>query len=567
MPDPQQAVSQSDWDSAKTVSQSDWDSAKPVGSDEHPASATGRFLSNLWQHVSPSALLNTITSPTQAVTHPIATAQAIGQDNTDLYNKAKSAFDRGDYVEGAFTGLNYLLNGIPGLGSSIQKLQEQGRSGDIAGEAGGSLGVGLNIAATAKAPDIAVKAAEALPAIRSTIAARQSAQAPLRAGRFAADLPVAIPPSNATPYTSVDVARATPYLAAEHASSPVTTVPHVVEAADSAISQIEDHIAQYIGANPNRTITTNPVASAAAKMSQSVKGDFSSLGAKELAKYPDLFNPNGITLAQADRVRQQLNAENKVALSANQYDVANALKTDPAFAARQYVSQALRDGIYDALEQQGIPGVRTLRQDEGSLLAIRDAAQRQYFAGQRKVGGTGATGAIAQTARRVVPAASAALGAEVAGPAGAATADILGRTVTNAVLPGNLTRDALVEKAFARLGLQKPPTYPTIPPTQAPAGLLTAPATPQGSIPLGPSGPSAVPPVVGGTSQPSVFGNRLQLPAGTANGELTRTNLPPSPLRTQSQMQVLEARPILVRDPATGRFKRVYTAEPKGGGS
>lgn len=579
MPDSQQAVSQSDWDAAKPVSQSDWDSAKPVGSD---STAPTSWLGHLWNiaktaggdvvDAGKDVFKTAEESGGDPVKFLVDMGAKAGKAQLDQFGQAwNAAKDAYRVAKGGApfspavaadvsTAFGHTVAGVtPVVGPVLARVAEDVGSGDE-GRQDQAVGHVLSTAAMTVAPEMA---AEALPAIKATMAARQAAQAPVRISRFSADLPTAIPPSNATPYSPIDTARAAPYLAAEHAATPVSTVQHVTEAADSAISQIEDHIGQYIAANPQLRLQTDPVAAAASKM-QSVRADFAALGQKELAHYPGLANPNDLTLAQADEIRDQLNAENKVALKKNQYEVASALKTDPAFAARYYAAQALRDGIYDGLEAQGIQGVRELRLDEGSLIKIRNAAQRQYFAGQRKVGGTGANGPVAQLARRTVPAATAAAGAEVAGPAGAATGDILGRTVTNAMLPGNLTRDALVEKAFNRLGLQKPPTYPSIPPTPIPAGLLTAPATPLGQVPLRPSGPSAMPSVVGGTSQPAVFGNRLQLPAGTANGELTRTTLAPSPLRTQSQMQVLEARPILVRDPKTGRFKRVYTAEPKG---
>lgn len=568
MPDPQQAVSQSDWDAAKPLSQSDWDSAKPVGAG---GNAPTSWLGHLWNiaktaggdvvDAGKDVFKTAADSGGDPVKFLVDMGAKAGKAQIDQFKQAYDLYNQHRYVEAYGHGVAGITPVIgPVLANATQEFVNAGGTP----EAGDRLvGHVLSTAGMTVAPEVA---AEALPAIKATMAARQAAQAPARVTRFSADLPVAVPPSNATPYSPLDTARAAPYLAAEHAASPVTTVQHVTQAADSAISQIEDHIGQYIAANPHLTIANDPVKSAVSQMSGNVKADFVALGRKELAKYPDLADPSRLTLAKADEVRAQLNAENKVALSKNQYDVANALKTDPAFAARYYVSQALRDGIYDGLETQGIQGVRELRQDEGSLIKIRNAAQRQYFAGQRKVGGTGSTGPVAQIARRIVPAGAAAAGAEVAGPAGAAAADIVGRTVTNALLPGNATRDALVERAFRTLGLQKPPSYPSIPATPAPAGLLTAPATPLGAVPLRPTGPSSAPPVVGGTSQPAVFGNRLQLPAGTANGELTPTTLAPSQLRTQSQMQVLDARPILVRDPKTGRFKRVYTAEPKAGG-
>jgi hypothetical protein len=58
------------------------------------------------------------------------------------------------------------------------------------------------------------------------------------------------------------------------------------------------------------------------------------------------------TLAEADAIRSQLNAENKAVLKKNSYDVATALAADPGFAAREAAAESLRDGIYQRLEHR-----------------------------------------------------------------------------------------------------------------------------------------------------------------------------------------------------------------------
>lgn len=555
MADPQQATAE------PAVGQSVGTPEPPVGQSVGTASGdTTSWLGHLWNIARTagsdvaSAGKNLFETAKQSEGDPFKFvtdlgAQA-GQAQLDQLKQAWQLHEQNRNVE----AVGHAIAGVtPGLGPIIAHVAEQVGTGDPE-QQDEAVGHVLSMGAVTAAPEVA---AEALPAIKATIAARQAGQAPLRVTRFAADLPVAVPPSNATPYTPADVARATPYLAAEHAASPVTTVQQTVQAADSAIAQIEDHIGKAIQSVPSgATLANDPVAAARAGLAQNVKADFLTKGMKELDNYPDLHDPDGISFEDADANRQQLNADNQAHLSQNKYDVATALKTDPAFAARYYASRALRSGIYDGLDANGVDGTQALRQDEGSLIAIRDAAQRQYFNGLRQVGGTGSTGPLAQAARRIVPAASAAIGAEVAGPAGAATADILGRTVTNAMLPGNLTRDALVARAFQRLGTQPGPVYPSIPTAPTPAGLLPAPARPLGS------GPDTSGMTV--TSQPWT-----DFPPAQVRGFL------PAPARplsagpdTSGTGGLFPAQPILVRDPATGRFKRAFTSDiDRGGGS
>ena len=458
----------------------------------------------------------------------------------------------------------------PILANAAQEWAESGGT-DEAGDR--LVGHVLGASAATMAPEAI---SEALPAIKATMAAREAGQAPARVTRFAVDLPVAVPPSNATPYSAVDVARATPYLAAEHASTPISTVPHLIDAADSAISQIEDKVAGYVAANPNRTLGTDPLASVRSRLAEGSRASDVQMGLGEL---DDLNLSPDMSLKDADAARLRLNAENKAQLKANNYDTATALMADPKFAARYWAADALRTGIYDQLADAGIDGVANLRQDEGSLIAIRNAAQRQYYNGSRQVAGTGATGPFAQLTRQVLPATGAAIGA-AGGPLTAAAGDVAGRALANAVTPANLTRDALTAKAFQRLGLQAPPVYPSVPPSVAPAGLLTAPARPVAAsdasfvrgVPAQPQSTGLRQLPASGQPMPGPDASFVRgVPAQTAPPNASRMLGPNDtirlgPMPDASRVQALEARPILVRDPATGRFKRVFTTEPAAGG-
>lgn len=586
MADPQQqaTLGASDWDSAKPVSQSDWDSAKPVTAGGNTNAPTD-WLGHLWNIAKTvgSDVVDTgkdvLTTAANSGGDPVKFLVDMGaKAGSAQLNQFSQAWDAAkDAYRVAKGGAPFspavaadvssafghtVAGATPVVGPVLANATQEFVNAGGTPEAGDQLvGHVLSAAAMTMAPEAG---AEVLPAIRGAIEARQAGQMPLRATRFTSELPTAIPPSKSAPYTTTDTMRAAPYFAAEQQAMPIESPAHVAEAARSISDQMSQHMGQLIqAAGPNRVLPANILDQVKSGLATAEDKTFAPAGLKEIAGY-DLDQP--VTLARADNIITELNAQNRGVQLNNHWDLETALKSSPAFAARYYAADALRNGMLDTFDQAGIDGVGDMRKDWASVLKIGNAADRVQYQGDRKVAGTGATGPLADLARRVIPAGSAAVGAEMAGPAGAAVADLAGRSIVNAVMPGNQTRNALVTSAFKRLGLQQPPPYPAIPSASAPVGLLAAPATPQGAIPMRPSGPSAVPPVVGGTSQPSVFGNRLQLPAGTANGELTRTNLPPSPLRTQSQMQVLEARPILVRDPTTGRFKRVYTAEPKSGG-
>ena len=262
----------------------------------------------------------------------------------------------------------------------------------------------------------------------------------------------AVPPSKSAPYTPDQFQRAMPYLDLEHRAEPVTSVQGFRDAADSAVKGIEGHIDTLVKANPTDTITTDPLAEVRAKLSQSVRGDALAAGLKEL---DDLNLDQPVTVVDAERIRKQLNAENTAILRKNSYDVATARAADPGFAAREIAAQSLRTGIYDALDARGAQGVRALRQDEGSIIALRNAAERQIYAGDKTVGGTG-TSPLARKGAALAIRSVPGIPAIVADP------------MAQLIAPGNLTRDALVEKAFANRVPGKVPPVPTLPNPQMP---------------------------------------------------------------------------------------------------
>lgn len=296
--------------------------------------------------------------------------------------------------------------------------------------------------------------------VSSLITARQAAQ-PVTAkvtAKAMSDLMAAIPPTKSAPYRPNDLQRARPYLESVHASDPITSVQTLREAADTAISEIETHISQYVSANKGHVIGSNPVQAATKALQDSPRTDALAAGLKEL-KSLNLDRP--LTLPEADAARKQLNAENKGIQKRNNYDVATARQVDPGYAAREAAAAELREGIYSRLEGLGVPGVAELRRDEGALIAIRNAAERQIYAGEKTVAGTAPTG-VRKAIGAGIRAASVAAGSTALGTPGAVAGSTLGDTLARAAVGSGMTRDAMIERAFQR-ALTKGPSYPSVP--------------------------------------------------------------------------------------------------------
>ena len=274
----------------------------------------------------------------------------------------------------------------------------------------------------------------------------------------------AVPPGKTTPYTELDYHAARPYLDAEHTTgTPIEGIASTVEAADSAIEKIEGKVATVVKANPDVLVHVNPLREAQEALRGSVRTDFFEAGMNELEKYPLGFERSGgvtdepLTLQKADDIRRQLNDDNRSLMkSKNNYDIGNMMNTDPAFAARQAAAQALRTGIYDTLEQLGLKDARQIRMDEGSLIKIRNAAERQRFNAEKSVKNTAKPGIAKRAAKKAATGIGAAagfeFGAKVGHPlVGASVGAEVGSEAAKALTPKALTRDELIQKAFEPL--------------------------------------------------------------------------------------------------------------------
>lgn len=441
-------------------------------------------------------LLATHGDPVQAIGNAVV---GQGQASFDQLKEAVDQARRGNY----FNTTTSLIGAIPGFGPPTAAGMQTAARGDVEGT-DRAIGQVLGVGGLTAAPDIP-------GAIADTAKAITLPKPPGGMPAFTADILRAVPPTRSTPYTVADLNAAAPFLAEQHALNPVDAVTGVRDAANAGSLAIDARVAAAVNQFGTDLIRTDPLAAARAALS---RGDRSTDVQVGMAALADLGLDGPITLTKAKSVLTRINAEQSTAqANANQWDRSAMLKSDPAFLARDIVAQQLRQGMFDQLQARGVDGIADLRSAQASLMRIRDAAANQQFNGGRTVSGTGANGIVASAIRYGLPTAGGVIGEQFGGPYIGLPAGVsVGVAAARKLVPANLTKDALATRAFERLGLQAPPAYPVLPPTQAPAGLLPAPP-----IQLAPA-----PDTSSITVNPATFGQ-------------------------------------IGRDPATGQFKRVYS--------
>jgi len=489
---------------------------------EQSADAALRFGRRIVSNAAPhpiDAVMGLLKAPGQAVTAP-----------AEEFQKAKEAYNKGDWK----SALHALAAITPGLGPIADDLSTRATSG----QAPEALADATTLAVSSMLPEASPTVIKALDkgsvapiadAMRTALEERAAGKSQRAIQSSIGDVLNAIPPSKSAPYDPATLTKASPYLAAEHARNPITSVETLRDAGDSAITQIEEHVNGYIQQHPDDLIETNPLASARSLLARGARDTDVAKGMKALE---GLGLDKPMTVAQADAVRLRLNNENRAFLKKNNYDLAAARAADPAFAAKEAAAESLRDGVYNKLEARGITGVRELRQDEGALIKIRNAAERQIYSGEKAVAGTGDNGPLRKMAALAVR--STPLPAVITDPAAAMIAK------------PNLSRDALIERAFKNIKGQ--PDFPTVPDVQQPAGALGAGARPM---------PGADSSFVRGV--PAVPTGAFNPPRLLPPGQSRAIPLPASP--DVSGVSAVPARGIIIRDPVTGRFKRIFTGE------
>jgi len=307
--------------------------------------------------------------------------------------------------------------------------------------------------AGAEAVGGATLASEGVKGIRAGMKAKAAAAAPVEAMR---DFQLAIPPSKAAPYNEADWHATRPYLEEQHGLDSLSTPKEVEQAANKSVDKLEARTNGMIDANPDHVIKVNPIDAVRQALSGSADITFLERGLKSLERFQLGFERKGgvvdpqLTLRTGDDLRWQLNREMDAVLKKNNYDRATARATDPGFAAAEAAAESLRNGVYDGLEELGFKDARQLRLDEGSLIKIRNAANRQEFRGDKQVAGSDKSGPVRKLAAKAIKLTTTAGGAAKAGPLGAAVGSELGDRAAGFLDVKPLTRNELITRSFEK---------------------------------------------------------------------------------------------------------------------
>ena len=79
--------------------------------------------------------------------HPRSAVKGISDQNNELFNEARDSFRHGDVLKGVRQGAEYLVNGIPGLGSSAEDAAQEFDKGNYGAGLGKTAALGVNTAA------------------------------------------------------------------------------------------------------------------------------------------------------------------------------------------------------------------------------------------------------------------------------------------------------------------------------------------------------------------------------------------------------------------------------------
>lgn len=113
-------------------------------------------IANWWDQVNP---VKNAQGLAETVAHPLDAIKAYGAANSELAHKAQESFKKGDYSEGLRHSLSYLLNGLPGVGTTLDEAGTKTGTGDISGGVGETAGLATNILA----PELVKGASAAIP--------------------------------------------------------------------------------------------------------------------------------------------------------------------------------------------------------------------------------------------------------------------------------------------------------------------------------------------------------------------------------------------------------------------
>lgn len=280
----------------------------------------------------------------------------------------------------------------------------------------------------------------------------------------------AVPSKGANQYTPEDEDIARAHMEeAKNGGAKIVDLPTAYEAVEGGRQGIEDKLQPHLEKYADESLTDKPEDSpkiqVAQKLDEMAKVDGNFANAMDSLSEFNITDPS---VKEGQEMLTKLNNYNRAAMkSANNWDIYNMIETKPDFAARFFMADALRDALYNKLEQHGIEGAREARSETASLIRVRDAIGAQIRANR---GGTTVRGSGTQSKMRLLTAkltgkaikgAGIAGGAEVGGPVGAVAGGALGemaaQPVEDFLAPRDMTRDQHIEKSMKYKGTNRKP--------------------------------------------------------------------------------------------------------------
>jgi hypothetical protein len=281
----------------------------------------------------------------------------------------------------------------------------------------------------------------------------------------------AVPSKGANQYSDEDMDRAFAHVEeAKAGGAKIKDLPDFYNAVEEGRQKIEDNLFQKAEPYKNEPVTTDPekspkliVANKLAEMAK-VDGNF----ADAMDNLSD-FNITDPTVGETKDMITKLNNYQRAAMKgANNWDIYNMVETNPEFAARFFMTDALRDALHDNLEGHGIENSREARNETASLVRVRDAIGAQIRAnrGGVAVRGSGSQSAIRSLVAKLVGKtgriAGAGIGAEAGGVPGAVigagAGEMAAEPIQNYIAPRDMTRDEHIEKAAKLKMTNRKPT-------------------------------------------------------------------------------------------------------------
>jgi hypothetical protein len=444
--------------------------------------------------------------------HQLANLGFTSQQIVDMYNRfpeVKKAWDKGDSAKVLYEGTHILLSGVLSLaggmdmaGKPIPAVGEPERAAaQKVGEAAGNVATAVK-----EAPGkVAAKVKGALAAPEAEVKSN-----PIE------DLKAAYPPSKGNPYDAEKAPQvAYNALAAEHKLNTIHDPAEAAEALQKQISLAENKVME----GAIKQIPDEPIIKQGKPVSvwDEVKGELDSRqyaeegfvdkAMKELERF-GLTEGKPVTVADADRIRRQLNDQTTAIEKKPDYQQVRIENVDPKYAALQVAKDVLRDGVYDTIDEHGLDkGVtaRDFRRDIiGNLISFKNAMLDKAFGSDQPVKGTAPEAPKEPLARQAgraaittaggvagatVGSAMGPVGAGAGGGAGALIASKLAeRALPSPEAPEDLTRSELLDRALNHPEADKFVTE--TPEEQQIRGNIQKPAAPkpkgQQEVPFGP---------------------------------------------------------------------------------